>query len=487
MLFLGYDYIHLLSILAFSPLLGALFLLQAREERNIQNCTLWVNIFTLLIAIFAVWILDFPINGFDLVERVPWLAYGSVNYHLGVDNLSVVMVLLVSGIFPAITLASFNNPNGGRVRMMSLLSLEGCLLLAICAMDIIVLFIAFVGAYLCFLALIKTSRHTLKRRSLLQLAIGLVILFASLLRIADQTGSFSFEIVRYETANVPFERNIIFAAMLSLLSLAYPLGYIKQAFEKKEPDFSIMDFVCTTPMFIGRVYLIYRLFPLVQCPECRVCLYALFAILFISLYRFRELAVFSESNASQFSQFPTNEAASERFRTSALCLERIVVSFVLIDLLIDVPPKSIHLLINYTLAITCIYLALRCRFNPKRNMFALSALILLCTGFPCWSYISTLQKIIMQNAWFVGMAYLVGMFLFIGIMCNFMMKVGYVEDLLKLNVGPEQRDIRAYVIPVCMFVLSAGSLMTLNAYPYILPSPIDFFVNSNLTTENEKT
>jgi hypothetical protein len=491
MFFPGYNDIHLLSILALSPLCGILFLVQTREERNIQNCTLWVNVFTLLIAALAAWSVDFPINGFDLVELVPWLAHSNVSYHLGVDNLSIVLVLLLTVLFPAITIASFNQCRGGRrTRMMLLLGLEGCLLVAICAIDIIVLFIAFTAGYLCFLALIKASGQTLKRTSLIQLALGLTSLLIAWLKISALTGSFSFEIVRYEITNTSLEKVLIFTIMLALFSVAYPLGYIKRTFGEKESDFTIIDFVCTAPMLIGRIFLIYRFFPLVHCAEDRYCLYV-FMVLFFNLYKLHKLASLNFNRNKEVSTLPEQPTASKfpsgHLRACALCLERILISFVLIDLLVESTPKSVLLLINYTLTIACVCLIPLCRLSAKFSTVTLSGVLLLCTGFPCWSYMNTLQKIITQDNWLIGITYVVSVFLFVGVIFSFIRNIEYIESQLCLTIEPNRQDFRSYVLSTCSIMMLAGSLITVNTYPYLLPPPINFSIDQILRTTKMNT
>src|SRR5580704_2543489 len=89
---------HYLSIILFTPLLGALILLPI-DKRN-ENLIRWVaNIVALAGFVISVplWFWYNPSNAdFQFVERAPWIPSVGADYFLGVDGLSTLLILLTT-------------------------------------------------------------------------------------------------------------------------------------------------------------------------------------------------------------------------------------------------------------------------------------------------------------------------------------------------------------------------------------------------------
>jgi hypothetical protein len=85
---------------------------------------------------------------------------------------------------------------------------------------------------------------------------------------------------------------------------------------------------------------------------------------------------------------------------------------------------------------------------------------------------NTLQKIIMQDNLPVGVAYIIGVFLFVGVIFGFVKNAGYIKNQLCISLESNRQDVRTYALSMCSIVMLAGSLVAVNAYPYVLPAPI---------------
>ncbi|MFW6077388.1 MAG: NADH-quinone oxidoreductase subunit M, partial [Hyphomicrobiales bacterium] len=88
----------ILSILIFLPLIGALFVLAIRGEDevavgNMRWVALWTTVVTFLIALLLWASFDPAIAGFQFEERHVWVE-GVMSYHLGVDGISILFVVL---------------------------------------------------------------------------------------------------------------------------------------------------------------------------------------------------------------------------------------------------------------------------------------------------------------------------------------------------------------------------------------------------------
>ncbi len=141
---------NVLSALIFLPLVGALFvfLIRGDEElvnRNVRLVALWTTLITFVLSL-TLW------TGFDrttaemqFVERGDWLG-GAINYHLGVDGISVLFVLLTTLLMPVCILASWDAIKV-RVKeyMIAFLVLETLMIGVFCSLDLILFYIFFEG------------------------------------------------------------------------------------------------------------------------------------------------------------------------------------------------------------------------------------------------------------------------------------------------------------------------------------------------------
>ena len=91
---------HLLSIILFTPLLGVLVLMfLPRSQKTLVR--LWANIAAaagLLVSIPLIVTFDRNAEGMQFVERMDWIPSLGVQYLIGVDGISVLMVMLTTGM-----------------------------------------------------------------------------------------------------------------------------------------------------------------------------------------------------------------------------------------------------------------------------------------------------------------------------------------------------------------------------------------------------
>jgi len=140
----------LLSILIFLPLVGVAFILAVRGNdgqalENIRRVALITTVFNFVISL-ALWIgFDPAESGFQFVEKRDWIP-GFISYHLGVDGISVLFVILTTFLMPFCILASWKSVTE-RVReyMVAFLILETMMIGVFCALDIVVFYIFFEG------------------------------------------------------------------------------------------------------------------------------------------------------------------------------------------------------------------------------------------------------------------------------------------------------------------------------------------------------
>ena len=99
---------HILSWLMFTPLAGAIViaLLPKRNEFAARGVALLASVLALLEAV-SLWLrFDGAYPGLQFVEQTSWISTIRVNYFVGVDGLSILMVLLTAILTPIALLAS---------------------------------------------------------------------------------------------------------------------------------------------------------------------------------------------------------------------------------------------------------------------------------------------------------------------------------------------------------------------------------------------
>jgi NADH-quinone oxidoreductase subunit M len=100
-----YDSHWILTFLIAFPLLGALGALLARER--VREVALGVGIIEFLVSIPLFWTFDPGGTTFQNEIALPWLAGWGIHYRIGLDGISLVMVLLTTFLLPLMVLGSW--------------------------------------------------------------------------------------------------------------------------------------------------------------------------------------------------------------------------------------------------------------------------------------------------------------------------------------------------------------------------------------------
>lgn len=100
----------ILSLILWVPLIGAISLLFVPEQKDkiIKGIAVFFSAIPLLLSIVLFIGYDRADGGLQVVEHVPWIPSLGINYDLGVDGLSVPMVLLTAIILFCGVFASWN-------------------------------------------------------------------------------------------------------------------------------------------------------------------------------------------------------------------------------------------------------------------------------------------------------------------------------------------------------------------------------------------
>ena len=86
----------ILSIIVFTPIVAGVIILLLPAERKgwIRGVALLASAVALLLSVVAYFSYDIPQGGYQMVQKIPWLPAWGISYHIGVDGLSLPLVLL---------------------------------------------------------------------------------------------------------------------------------------------------------------------------------------------------------------------------------------------------------------------------------------------------------------------------------------------------------------------------------------------------------
>jgi NADH-quinone oxidoreductase subunit M len=129
--------VPLLSLLVFVPWAGALVLacLPGLGRRALRILALGFSLSTLVLALASLGSFDRASTGYQFVERHAWIPSLGVHYHLGMDGLSLLLVLLTGLLAPAGLLASWRQERDARFFNLLYLLLQGAAVGVFLALD----------------------------------------------------------------------------------------------------------------------------------------------------------------------------------------------------------------------------------------------------------------------------------------------------------------------------------------------------------------
>ncbi len=103
---------NIVTIVTFLPLAGAILLLfLPQRPRDIRYFALGVSIITFLASLHLPWHYTRGADGFQYEQNVPWIPHPLIHYHVGVDGISLWLVVLSTFLMPLCVLISWKSIN----------------------------------------------------------------------------------------------------------------------------------------------------------------------------------------------------------------------------------------------------------------------------------------------------------------------------------------------------------------------------------------
>jgi len=104
---------HLLSLILFFPLIWGLIALvipggKSEQNRGIHRYwALFGSFITLLLSVYLYRQYNSLGENFQFIEKAPWIAEFGINYFLGIDGISLLLIVLTTALMPIVILGSF--------------------------------------------------------------------------------------------------------------------------------------------------------------------------------------------------------------------------------------------------------------------------------------------------------------------------------------------------------------------------------------------
>ncbi|MDC3023919.1 NADH-quinone oxidoreductase subunit M, partial [Alphaproteobacteria bacterium] len=139
----------ILSSIIITPLIGAIiaFFIKGEDKeisKNVRELALWTSIVELILTIILILQFEFTSSDFQFVEKKNILYKFDISYHLGVDAISLVFILLTTFLFP---LCFFYSKLSIKFRtrefVIAMLFLEALTVGVFCSLDIVLFYIFF--------------------------------------------------------------------------------------------------------------------------------------------------------------------------------------------------------------------------------------------------------------------------------------------------------------------------------------------------------
>ena len=222
---------HLLSLAIWIPIVAGLLVLAAGGERN-APMQRWLALIGALIG-FAVTIplytgFDLHNPGMQFVQNIPWIERFNVNYHLGVDGISVLFVLLNSFITVLVVIAGWTVVQSRVAQYFaSFLILSGLMNGVFAALDGVLFYVFFEATLIPMFIIIGVwggpNRVYAALKFFLYTLAGSLLLLIALLYLYRKSGG-SFEILDWYNLPLPLATQVLlFFGLLLAFAVKVPM------------------------------------------------------------------------------------------------------------------------------------------------------------------------------------------------------------------------------------------------------------------------
>lgn len=230
----------ILSVLVFMPLVGALLMLAIinfgkdeeaikQGEKNVKVFTLWVSLATFFVSVL-VWLkFDETNPAFQFVEKYEWVKDANIFYHLGIDGISIYLVLLTTLLVPICILASWNSIKQRiKLYMFLFLLLETLVIGVFLSLDILLFYFFFEASLIPMFFIIGIwggeNRIYASFKFFLYTLLGSVFLLLAIIYLYINFGTTDLLVLTNKAPDLPLNiQNILWLAFFASFAVKVPM------------------------------------------------------------------------------------------------------------------------------------------------------------------------------------------------------------------------------------------------------------------------
>ena len=227
-----------LTILGLLPLVGsaAVFLLPKGSDLLAKQVALGVSIVVAIAGLGMALSFDRSATGFQFVEKYQWIPAFGINYALGVDGISLLLILLALILTPIVIAACWNEAEGGRWSVKNffglILILETMIVGVFAATDIFLFYVFFEAMLIPVYFLIggygTGEKAAAAVKFLLYSLFGGLLMLASIIGLyvisGNQLGAPTFDITALSQLTIdPVTQRMLFLGFFIAFAIKAPL------------------------------------------------------------------------------------------------------------------------------------------------------------------------------------------------------------------------------------------------------------------------
>ena len=228
---------NLLTLVGALPLVGAalIYLIPTKDSELVKKFALLVTSLVAIAAIFLALGFDKSITSLQYAQSYSWIPTFNINFALGIDGISLVLILLSTILVPIVILATWNESEGGRWSVKTfyvlILILETMMVGVFAASDLFLFYVFFEAMLIPVYFLI--GGYGTGNRSAAAVKFLLYSLFGGLLMLASVIGLYviagnqigaTFDLTQLATLEIDNQtENFLFLGFFIAFAIKAPL------------------------------------------------------------------------------------------------------------------------------------------------------------------------------------------------------------------------------------------------------------------------
>lgn len=227
---------HVLSLLMFLPLIGAIFIAlfvggknEQEITKNARNSALWISIGTFLFSLLIWFGFKYGTHEFRFIEKFEWVKGYGIQYYIGVDGISFFFILLTTFLTPVCILAGWDTiTTRTKEYMIAFLVMETMIIGVFCALDLILFYLFFEAVLIPMFLIIGIwggdKRVYASFKFFLYTLAGSVLLLIAIIYIYNTTGTTDMLVLMDVLPKLPLDvQKWLWLAMFASFAVKVPM------------------------------------------------------------------------------------------------------------------------------------------------------------------------------------------------------------------------------------------------------------------------